>query len=115
MASGNTQVKIILSGAANGTDQKLRYAWSCPKGPAASYGACGNPTSGLFVGGNIRDSDTSVSPSIDSTGLPLYNWSVTFEEDIIPEAGYPNAPTNVTAVASSGQAVVSFSGSTDDG
>ena len=70
LINGDTQVKITLSGAANGTHQKLRYAYTCPGVTGVGlggYGRCGDPTSGLFMGGNLRDSDNSISPAADST------------------------------------------------
>jgi hypothetical protein len=43
---------------------------------------CGSAQQAGYYGGNVRDSDTSVSPTSDSTRIPLYNWSVAFEEGI---------------------------------
>jgi len=78
LINNNSQVKITLSDTPTGTNQRLRYAWSCYV--AATW--CAQAGDATAVGGNIRDTDTSVSPSSDSTGLPLYDWGVTFNEPI---------------------------------
>jgi len=38
-----------------------------------------NPDDPNGSGGNLRDSDNRISPSPDSSNLPLYNWSVIFK------------------------------------
>lgn len=79
LIEGNTKVKITLSGTPTGTNQRIKYAWTCPLGTGVD---CGGSASASYVGGNIRDTDSSVSLAPDSTGLPLYNWSVAFSEPI---------------------------------
>ncbi|MES2623108.1 MAG: LamG-like jellyroll fold domain-containing protein [Patescibacteria group bacterium] len=81
LVNNNTEVKLTLSDIPDGTDHRIRYAWTC-YGGGTGPGKCGNSGDGTYVGGNIRDTDTSVSPSIDGTNLPLYDWSVTFDEPI---------------------------------
>lgn len=79
LIEGDTKVKITLSGTPTGTDQRIKYAWTCPLGTGVD---CGNSASASYVGGNIRDTDTSVSGSPTGTGLPLYDWGVAFNEAI---------------------------------
>lgn len=78
LVNNNTQVKITLSAIPTGTNQKIRYAWGC--GNYTWF--CGGATTGWHVGGNIRDSDYSISTAPGSTNLPLFNWSVAFEEPV---------------------------------
>ncbi len=78
------KVQITLSDIPTGTEQKLRYAWGCYFA-GVGYGQCGSKDDGEYVGGNLRDSDESVSPSSDGTGLPLYNWGVSFEENVVAQ------------------------------
>ncbi len=78
LVNDNTQVKITLSAIPTGSNQKIRYAWGC--GNYTWF--CGGAATGWHVGGNIRDSDNSVSTAPGSTNLPLYNWSVAFEEPV---------------------------------
>jgi hypothetical protein len=82
LSGSGQQVRITLDSVPTGTDQLLRYAYTCYHG-GTGYAACGNGEDSSAVGGNIRDSDTLVSPAIGSTGLPLHNWCVTFEEPVV--------------------------------
>ncbi len=79
LINGNTQVKITLTNVPTGTNQYVRYAYSCYM--AGTW--CAQAGSATAVGGNIRDTDTSVSQSIDGSGLPLYDWGVTFNEPVV--------------------------------
>jgi len=90
LINNNSQVKITLSDTPTGTDQHLRYAWSCYV--VASW--CAQAGDATAVGGNIRDTDTSVSPSSGSTGLPLYDWSVSFNESIVVGNTSPTTTDN---------------------
>lgn len=90
LVSNGTQVQVVLSGIPNGTDERLRYAFTCYHGDTG-FGLCGNGEDATAVGGNIRDQDSTVSPAIGSTGLPLYNWGVTFEEAVLPPAAVAQA------------------------
>lgn len=76
-----SQVQITLSGIPTGSNQLLRYAYTCYAG-GTGFPACGNAADSMNVGGNIRDMDSTVSQAIGSTGMPLYNWSVAFEEPV---------------------------------
>ncbi len=82
LINSDSQVQITLDAVPTGTDQKIRYAWTCGLTPDPFAGRCADPTDPDAVGGNLRDSDSSISPASDGTGLPLYNWGVTFEEPI---------------------------------
>lgn len=101
LVNNATQVQVTLSGTPTGGNQHLRYAWACPAGGTAW---CGGAADATKVGGNIRDSDSAVSPEVGSTGKPLYNWLVAFDEPV-PSA--PAAPTGVSAAAGNGSATVS--------
>ncbi len=81
LIDNDTKVEILLSDIPTGTDQKLRYAWGCYF-VHTGYGRCGDREDGDYVGGNIRDTDSSTSPANDGTGRPLYDWGVSFEESI---------------------------------
>ena len=85
----NTQVQITLSDVPTGSDKRIHYAWRCYANQSidstyltSAPSNCGGANNATYVGGNLRDSDNSVSPSIDSTGLPLYNWCVAFNKPI---------------------------------
>ncbi len=78
LASNNTKVKITLNQVPTGASQKIRYAWGC--GNYTWF--CGGAATWWYAGGNIRDSDNSVSQAPGSTNLPLYNWSVAFDEPV---------------------------------
>jgi hypothetical protein len=96
LIASSTQVQITLSGTPTGTNQHIRYAWSCENHPNDfAYSTCADPTDSGAIGGNIRDTDNSVSPSSDGTGLPLYDWSVTFDEPIY-DPSVPSAPTSLS-------------------
>ncbi len=106
LTDSNKKVAITLSGVPDGTDPRIRYAWTCSYHPDdAAYAACGDPTDSTAVGGNIRDTDTSTSPSSDGTGIALYDWSVSFDEEIT-ETTYPNAPTSLAVTPASTQATL---------
>jgi hypothetical protein len=81
LIDGDTRLQLTLSAEPDGADPRIRYAWKC-NGGGIGYQSCGRGSDGTHVGGNVRDSDVSVSPAIGSTGLPLHNWLVTFEEPI---------------------------------
>jgi hypothetical protein len=66
--SGPDTITITLSAEPEGSDRRLRYAFSAPLGAAAG------PTTGAR--GNLRDSDATVSRH----GYPLHNWCVHFDE-----------------------------------
>lgn len=72
---------------------------------------CDNKNNASSTGGNIRDTDSSVSPEIGSTGLPLYNFGVTFEESITALNSAPII-SNVSAQASSTSALITWTTST---
>lgn len=82
LTNGNTQIAITLSDTPTGTNQRLRYAYTCPSAPTSGTSCCGADSSS-YVGGNIRDSDMSVSPSYRGTRRPLYNWLISFDEAVI--------------------------------
>jgi hypothetical protein len=87
LVNNNSQVLITLSGVPTGTDQRVRYAWSCPGG----YGTwCAEASDGTRVGGNIRDTDNSTASYSGSTGLPLYDWSVAFDQTITTDTTPPS-------------------------
>lgn len=82
------KVQITLSDVPTGTDQRIHYAWRCYNqtinatyltSTSANCGEAGNINA---VGGNLRDSDNSISPSTDSSLKPLYNWCVAFNKPI---------------------------------
>jgi len=79
LIDSNTKVQITLSATPDGTNPQIRYAWDCygNEGDPA-YNTCGGASINTDVGGNIRDSDSSTSPSSAGTGLALYNWLVSF-------------------------------------
>ncbi len=109
LTNGNTRVEILLDSIPTGTDQRVRYAYTCPRG-GAGFPRCGAAADSTTVGGNIRDSDNSVSAAIGSTGLPLHDWSVTFDAPVLGPLGgdaalvrerlsiYPNPAKNVLQV-----------------
>ena len=108
LVNNNTQVQITLSGAPDGTNPHIRYAWTCYATPNNFlFANCGDPTNSNFVGGNIRDTDSSVSPEAGSTGLPLYDFGVTFDEPITAAIA-PSAPTSLAGNASSGQVALTW-------
>jgi hypothetical protein len=91
------RVTVSLSGAP-GKNAWLGYALTCPAG-GIDYCMSGNhaiASDANFVGGNIRDSDCAVSPSITGSGFPLCNWLISGK---IPIPSAPAAPT-VSATSS---------------
>lgn len=84
LVNGNTQVEVTLDAIPTGSDQLLRYAYTCYHG-GTDFGMCGNAEDSSSVGGNLRDTDSRVSPAIGSTGIPLYDWGVTFEEPVVDQ------------------------------
>lgn len=78
LVNNNTQVKITLNAIPTGANPKIRYAWGC--GNYTWF--CGGAATGWRAGGNIRDSDYAISTASGSTNLPLFNWSVAFEEPV---------------------------------
>ncbi len=116
LINNNTQVKVTLSGIPDGTDQKLRYAYTCywNLSPVDNYGRCGDSSNGTYAGGNLRDTDTTISPASNGTDLPLYNWGVTFEESISP-ASVPSAPTALGATAGNAQVDLSWTAPASNG
>jgi hypothetical protein len=65
-------VKITLSNAPSGGNQRLRYAYTGVANAAAGAQSDGSPR------GNLRDTDSTVSLS----GNNLYNWTVHFDKPI---------------------------------
>ena len=53
----------------------------------------------MSVGGNIRDQDSTISPSVDATGMPFYNWSVAFDEPVMDAVGVANSFENAAIIA----------------
>jgi PKD repeat protein len=88
LTNNDNQIKITLNDSPTGSDQHVRYAWSCYSGSTW----CAQAGSSTSVGGNIRDTDSSVSPEIGSTGLPLYDWGVTFDEPVALDTTAPSTP-----------------------
>ncbi len=96
--NNNTQVQITLSATPTGTNQRLRYAYTCTGNHTGAFDfLCGDSSDGSYVGGNIRDTDTTVSTAADNTGLELYDWLVAFDESIVTDT---TAPT-VSSITSS--------------
>jgi hypothetical protein len=83
LINGNTQVQITLDSIPTGTDQKIRYACTCYHNGTNGLGWCGGSQDSTAVGGNIRDTDSLPSPAIGSSGIPLYDWGVAFEEPVV--------------------------------
>ena len=115
LTNNNTQVSITLSATPTGTSQQLRYAWRC----YTSATSCGEASNATMVGGNIRDTDSSVSPAVNGTGLPLYDWGVAFDEPVTAsttvDAEPPSAPTNLVASPiSTSEIDLSWTPSTDN-
>ena len=95
LINNNTQVQITLSGFPDGLNPKIRYAWGGCNGNNTNY-TCGKPSDSTMVGGNIRDTDSSVSLSSDSTNYPLYDWGVAFEQPINVDNSSTLIITNIT-------------------
>jgi hypothetical protein len=53
LSGSGQQVRITLDSVPTGTDQLLRYAYTCYHG-GTGYAACGNGEDSSAVGGNIR-------------------------------------------------------------
>lgn len=82
----NKSVQIYLDKPPTGSNPRIKYAAQKFSNvlPGASA-ACrhGDLASGIqCYGGNLRDSDNAPSPAIDGSGIPLYNWCVTFDEPL---------------------------------
>lgn len=108
LADSNRKIELTLSGVPDGTSPRIRYAWSCANHPDDNaYTQCGDPTDGGAIGGNIRDTDTTTSPSSAGTGTALYDWLVTFDE-AITEPTHVEAPTSLSAVTSNGQVALTW-------
>ncbi len=115
LINSDTQVKITLSGTPDGTNPRIRYAWNCENHlDDSNYLTCGDPTDSGMRGGNIRDSDSSVSPSSAGTGLALYNWGVTFDEPIV-DASAPEVPTALAGTPTNGQVALTWSAASLNG
>ena len=116
LINNNTQVQVGLSAVPTGTNPRLRYAWGYPARTDQSLVyKYGEASTANFCGGNIRDMDASVSPASNGTSQPLYDWSVGFDEPIIPVPVVNLAVTTATAAEVgpvSGAFTVSRSGST---
>jgi titin len=109
------KVIITLSGTPDGTNPHIRYAWGCANHPNdQAYATCGNPSDNGADGGNIRDTDSSVSPASNGTGLPLYDWGITFDE-AITTATAPDVPTNLSATLGNTQASLTWTAPVADG
>lgn len=103
LTDSNRKVAITLSAEPDGTDPRIRYAWNCANLPdTPAWLTCGDPTDSGAKGGNIRDTDSTTSPSSTGTGTALYDWSVIFDE-YITDPTHPEAPTSLAATPSSGQ------------
>ncbi len=106
LTDSNRKIALTLSGVPDGTNPRIRYAWGCENHPNDNtYSQCGDPDDSGANGGNIRDTDSTTSPSSAGTGTALYDWLVTFD-DPITDTTYPNAPTSFTVTPSSGQAAL---------
>lgn len=115
LINSNTQVKITLSGTPDGTDPRIRYAWNCENHlDDAAYLTCGGPSNSGMRGGNIRDTDTTTSPSSAGTGLALYDWSVTFDEPLV-DASVPAVPTSLSSTAGNAQVSLTWTAPTLNG
>ena len=98
LINNNTQVQVGLSAAPTGTNPRLRYAWGYPSRTSqALIYQYGEASTATFCGGNIRDMDTSVSPASNGTGQPLYDWSVSFDDPVMPTPVVDLAVTTATA------------------
>jgi len=79
-------VLIYLDNAPTGTNPRIKYAAQYyPRVTSGASAGCQHNDVFFGVpcyGGNLRDSDSSVSPSVDGSGKPLYNWCVTFDEPV---------------------------------
>ncbi len=108
LVNSSTQVQITLSATPTGTNQKLRYAYSCAADTTPLAIDCGGASDGTFVGGNIRDTDTSVSPSSAGTGTALYDWSVAFDEAVSADVTPPGI-SSVAATTTATTATITWS------
>ncbi len=88
LVSSNTKVQITLSAVPTGTSPMVRYGCTCYNGIIAW---CNNGADSSSVGGNLRDTDNMASTAIGSTGLPLYDWGVTFAEPAFVPVSVQNA------------------------
>jgi hypothetical protein len=100
---GGDIVRITLNNTPTGTSQKLRYAYT---------GTNGDKGSRLTTApsGNLRDSDATAALYMDANvpswaGSTLPNWSVTFDDAIIPA---PSKPLNISGIISTGQITLSW-------
>ena len=75
LASADT-VQITLAAAPGAGVKKLRYAQNQVPGTCQGIGS--NTGIGPGARGNLRDSD----PAVSRYGFDLFNWGVTFEEDV---------------------------------
>ena len=82
LINSNTQVQITLSKIPDGTNPRILYAYNAPSRVRGYRQKCGGAENAGNVGGNLRDSDNSISTSVYSTGLALYNWCVPFDMPI---------------------------------
>lgn len=75
-------LRLTLNEIPTGTQVRLLYA------ARKVFGLTGgmSRSEGGWQGGNIRDSDTTTSWSPIRTGLPIYNWGVSFNRPIVANA-----------------------------
>lgn len=79
-------VVIYLDKMPTGSNPSIKYAaqrYSTVLPGASAACRHGDLASGIqCYGGNLRDSDNLPSPAVDGSGIPLYNWCVTFDEPL---------------------------------
>lgn len=79
-------VLIYLNKVPTGSNPRIKYAaqkFSTVASGASAACRHGDLAAGIqCYGGNLRDSDNAPSPAIDGSGIPLYNWCVTFDEPL---------------------------------
>jgi peptidoglycan hydrolase-like protein with peptidoglycan-binding domain len=99
-------VKITLNTTPTGTNQMLGYAFT------GTSGALAGATSTGSIGGNLRDSDTTVGLYGDT----LYNWSVQFDQAIALDTTPPTVTLTVPSAGAtvSGSSVTLTATSSDD-
>ncbi|HSE56663.1 MAG TPA: fibronectin type III domain-containing protein, partial [Candidatus Paceibacterota bacterium] len=102
LTNNDTEVQVTLSATPTGTNQRLRYAYTCTGNHTGAYDfLCGDADDGTYVGGNIRDTDSTTSSATGSTGLVLYDWLVAFDEPITSDTTAPTV-SSITSTTASG-------------
>ncbi len=74
----DTSIEITLNSAPTSNNKVIKYSARSDLANTHSGGSNNKD----FHGGNLRDSDNTISQSFNSTNLPLYNWAVSFSEII---------------------------------